>query len=478
MRIEDTILCNLLHNEEFARKAIPHLSESYFSDRVDAVLFSELSSYFLKYNQVADTDSIKLQLAQRKGISDEELATSVEKLEKFEESEQRLDWLLEKTEAFCKDRAVYNAIMQAILILDGKDKMHNKEAIPSILQSALGVSFDMAVGHSYIDDASDRYDFYTRVEESLPFDIDMLNSITNGGLKKKTLTILLAESGGGKSLVMSHFAASNLRQGKNVLYVTMEMGEERIAERIDANLLDCDIDKIVNLGKDVFETKISNIQAKTNGRLFIKEYPTGAAHTGHIRGLLEELKTKQNFTPDVIYVDYLGICASARVKVGGSVNTYTYLKFVAEELRSLAVEYDVPLVTAGQVNRGGYGSTDIDLTDTSESMGIVMTADLILAMIRTEELDDLGQLMFKQLKNRFSDPNNFKRFVVGLNRSRMKLYDLDKFEQTSISRPEAKFTQPHKLQPKDIAAPTKENEIDLDILPASRLRGFSNFDFS
>ena len=344
--------------------------------------------------------------------------------------------MVEKTEAFCKDRALYNAIMKSITIIDGKDQKLSREAIPSILQEALGISFNTAVGHSYLDDADKRFDFYTRVESKILFDIEMLNKITNGGLTRKSLTMLLAVSGGGKSLVMSHMSAGFLREGYNVLYISLEMSEEKIAERIDANLMDIEVDKIKDMGKDIFCTKINNIAAKTRGRLFIKEYPNGSAHTGHFRGLLEELKTKQNFVPDVIMVDYLGICASARVKMGGSVNSYAYLKSISEELRALAVENDVPVVTAGQVNRGAYGSSDIDLSDTSESMGIIHTCDLVLGLVRTEELDEMDQLMLVQLKNRYSDPAINKRFTVGLKRSKMKLYDLE-LMATSGFKPDA-----------------------------------------
>lgn len=470
MRIEDTILSSLFVNEEFARKAIPHLTISYFSDRSDGYVYDELSSYFLKYNSLPSKETIIVQLSQRNGLTESELETSKSKVKDYSKDPKNLDWLLERTEKFCKDRAVFNAVMRAITILDGKDKTHTKDSIPSLLQDALGISFDTAVGHSYLDDAAMRFDFYTRVEEKIAFDIELFNDITSGGLSRKTLTILLAQSGGGKSLVMSHMAAAALRQGRNVLYITMEMAEERIAERIDANLLNVAVDKLKDIGKDAFVTKIDGIAAKTHGRLFVKEYPTGAAHTGHFRGLLRELETKQNFKPDVIFVDYLAICASSRVKLGGSVNSYSYLKNVAEELRGLAVEENVAVVTAGQLNRGGYESSDVDLTDTSDSMGIVHTADLMLAIIRTEELDEMNQVMFKQLKNRYSDPNNNRRFVVGLNREKMKLYDLEKTAQTSFKKAE---TQTRKQ-------PTVNAEDPFAGLPISSSRppvSFDGFDF-
>lgn len=370
MRTEDTILSALMQSEEYARKVIPHLDKDYFAERTDLILYDEISSFFLKYNALPTRESIQVQVQNRNGVSQSDLEESLTKLQNLSPKSQNLDWLLESTEKFCKDRAVYNAIMKAIVILDGDDKTHTKEGIPSLLQAALGVTFDASVGHSYIDDAAARFDMYTRVDAKIRFDIKMLNDITTGGLSRKSLTLLLAASGGGKSLVMSHMAAANLRDGMNVLYISLEMSEEKIAERIDANLLNVDIDKIALLGKNSFCDKIDGIASKTRGRLFVKEYPTGAGHAGHFRGLLEELKTKQNFVPDVMYVDYLGICASAKMKMGGSVNSYAYLKSIAEELRGLAVENDIALVSAGQVNRGAYNASDLDLSDTSECLSL------------------------------------------------------------------------------------------------------------
>lgn len=432
MRIEDTIISQIIVCEEFARKQIPHLHKEYFVERVDAILFEEASQFFLKFNELPTKDVLRVQLTQKTGVSEPDLVSALNRLQEYGSTTQNLDWLLDRTEKFCKDRSVYNAIMKAINIIDGKDKVHNKEAIPAILQRALAVQFDTAVGHSYLDDAAARYDFYSKVEEKLAFDIDMLNLITKGGLTRKSLMIILAGTGAGKSLLMQHMAASSLRLGKNVLYITLEMAEEKIAERIDANMLNVDIDKLVELGKDAFCTKISNIAQKTHGRLFVKEYPTGGAHTGHFRGLIEELKTKQNFVPDIVFVDYLGICGSARVKMGGQVNSYAYLKAISEELRGLAVEYNLPLVTAGQLNRNGLDSSDVDLSDVADSAGILHTADLLIALIRTEELDNLNQLMIKQLKNRYGDLSFHKRFVVGLNRSKMKLYNLEASAQNGI----------------------------------------------
>lgn len=467
MRIEDLIISSLMYDEEFARKVTPHVKQEYFQERVDGILFDEISGFFLRFNTPPTPDVIRVQLSGRMGITEQDLSTAISRVTEYTNEKRKLDWLLEKTEKFCKDRAVFNAIMQSLTIMDDKDKNHNKEAIPGLLQDALSISFDTAVGHSYIDDAESRFDFYNRLDECIPFDIDMLNTITNGGLRRKTLTLLLAESGGGKSLGMAHMAAANLRMGLNVLYITLELAEERLAERIDANLLNVDINKIKDMGKDAFATKISNIAAKTHGRLFIKEYPTGAAHCGHFRGLIEELKVKQNFVPDVIYVDYLGICASSRIKMGGSVNSYTLLKSVSEELRALAIENNCPVVSAGQLNRAGFGNSDVDLTNTSESMGIVMSSDIILAMIRTEELDDLFQVMFKQLKNRFGDPSINRRFVVGMNRAKMKLYNLEPSAQSGIM-PQATSQPTNKHQ-------TKKTD-DLDDLPVSRSPGRATLD--
>lgn len=462
MRVEDLVNSTMLYDEEYARKAIPHISVGYFQERVDGYLFDEISSYFLKYNSLPTKEVVRLQLDQRLGITEQDLETAKKRLDDYSEEKRKLDWVLEKTEKFCKDRALFNGIMQSLMIIEGKDKQLSKEAIPGLLQDALSISFDTAVGHDYVADADSRFDFYTRVDECLKFDIDILNKITNGGLRNKTLTILLAESGGGKSLGMAHMAAANLRMGKNVLYITLELAEERLAERIDANLLNIDINKIESLGKDIFMTKVSNIAAKTQGRLFIKEYPTGSAHCGHFRALIEELKVKQNFIPDIIYIDYLGICASSRIKLGGSVNTNTLLKNVAEEQRALAIENDCPVVTAGQLNRDGFSNSDVSLTNTADSIGIVATADLILAMIRTEELDELFQVMFKQLKNRFGDPSIDRRFVVGMNRAKMKLFNLESSAQAGISSDATATKSTPVYTPKK-----KEESMNLDSLPIS-----------
>lgn len=434
MRIETSIINNLLVDEEYARKVVPFIEIDYFGDRVEKAIVDEITSFFAKYNKLPSVDAIKIQLNSSIGLSDSEMASAVGVLDELSlDVSPSRDWLLEKTEKFCKDRSVYNAVLQSIKIIEGKDSVLSQDAIPNLLQQALAVSFDTEIGHSYMDDASDRYDFYTRKDERIPFDIDLLNKVTTGGLPRKSLSMVVAESGGGKSLFLCHAASSYIRQGKNVLYISMEMAEERIAERIDANLLNVDIGKIEMMGKDEFITKIDKLNAKTHGKLIVKEYPTGAAHSGHFRGLIEELKTKKNFIPDVLVIDYLGICSSSRLKHGNNVNTYSYIKSISEELRALAVEYNVPVLTAMQVNRGGFGNSELELTDVSESIGVVMTCDFVFSIIRTEELDALGQTLVKILKNRYADLNFHRKFVVGINRSRMKLYDLESNAQQGLS---------------------------------------------
>lgn len=431
MIIDDLIVAGMMNNEEYARKIAPHVLPEYFSDPKHRALFTLASNYFQKFNKLPTADVLKIGSRVLKDFPSHELGKINEMIDAYAEKEQQdTTWMTEQTETFCKDRAIYNAIMDSISIIDGSDNKRGVDALPSILQEALSVSFNTAVGHSYLMDAEARYALYSKEEARVPFDIDILNYITGGGLSNKSLTVLLAQSGGGKSLVMCHMAAGMLRSNKNVLYISMEMAEEKIAERIDANLLDTPINKLQSLGKDKFMTKIDGVSSKTKGRLFIKEYPSGRAHSGHFRALLSELKTKQDFVPDVIFVDYLGICASSTVKMGQSVNTYVYLKYVAEELRALAMEHDLPIVTAGQVNRNGYNNSDMELTDISDSLSIVMTADLILGVIRSEELDASNQLMMVQMKNRYRDPADHKRFLVGVDRSKMKLMGLDEAAST------------------------------------------------
>jgi replicative DNA helicase len=434
MRIEQAILSNLIHNEEYCRKVIPYLKKEYFADRKDSTIAGLLISFFEKYNKPASSEIIAIEVTNLPGLTDKE----VPELHEYAKSlvcdvMTNPDWLLENTEKFCKDRAVYNAILASIKIIDGKDKVHNQDAIPSILSDALAVSFDSHIGHDYLDDADERFEFYHRIEEKIAFDLEMFNLITKGGLSKKTLNIALAGTGVGKSLFMCHVSASTLMQGKNVLYITMEMAEERIAERIDANLLNLTMDELKVIDKDIFDSRMEKLSKKTQGKLIVKEYPTASAHAGHFRALLEELKMKRDFRPDIIMIDYLNICSSQRVKQGGSVNSYTYIKSIAEELRGLAVEYNVPILSATQTTRSGFTNSDPGLEDTSESFGLPATADFMFALVSNEELEQLNQIIVKQLKNRYNDPGFYKRFVVGIDRSKMKLYDVEASAQQNLS---------------------------------------------
>ena len=430
MRIEQKILTNLIHDEHYCRKVIPFVKKEYFSERKEAILAQEIGSFFTKYNKPATKEVLQIEVSNRTDLTDKELAELDDYIGSLEHEPVNEDWMLENTEKFCKDRAVYNGVLQAIGIIDGRDKVNTKDAIPHILSDALAVSFDNHIGHDYLDDHDSRYDFYHRVEEKIGFDLDMFNKITKGGLSKKTLNIALAGTGVGKSLFMCHVGASHLVQGKNVLYITMEMAEERIAERIDANLLNLTMDELKVVDKDIYESRIEKIQKKTQGKLIIKEYPTASAHAGHFRALLEELKLKREFKPDIIFIDYLNICASQRMKQGGSINSYTYIKAIAEELRGLAVEYNVPIVSATQTTRSGYTNSDPGLEDTSESFGLPATADFMFALVSNEELEALNQIIVKQLKNRYNDPGFYKRFVIGIDRAKMKLYDVEASAQT------------------------------------------------
>lgn len=432
-RLEVTILRNLVNNESYMRKVMPFVKAEYFTDSTDRLVFNIINEFIEKYNNSPNVEalSIALQNSSFNEIQYKEAADLINELTVKEPSEQA--WLLDTTEKFCKDKAVYNAILQSIGILDGKDKIHTKDGIPSLLQEALGVCFDSSVGHDYFENSGDRFDFYNRVESRVPFDIDLFNKITNGGLPNKTLNICLAGTGVGKSLFMCHVAASSIAQGKNVLYITMEMAEERIAERIDSNLMNVDISTLKDLPKTMFEGKIKKLSDRINGKLIIKEYPTASVHVGHFKSLLNELALKRSFKPDIIFVDYLNICASSRFKPGGSVNSYTYVKAIAEELRGLAVEFNVPIMSATQTTRSGFSNTDVELTDTSESFGLPATADLMFALISTEELEQLNQLMVKQLKNRYNDPTMYKRFMIGVDRARMKLFDLEVGAQKDLT---------------------------------------------
>ena len=430
--IELTILNNLIHNEEYLRKVIPFLTKDYFHNNVQREVFEVILNFVKKYNKNPTIESIDISL---QDLSlPESIFNECNDLVKDlrQDPKENLEWLLERTEKFCKDKAVYNAILQSISIIDGKEKKLSKEGIPDILQQALSTCFDSSVGHDYIDDAEARFDFYNRKEQKIPFDLEYFNKITSGGLPNKTLNIVMAGTGVGKSMFMCHMASNCLTQGKNVLYITMEMAEERIAERIDANCLNMDIRQIKDLPKTMFNNRINKYAEKTNGKLIVKEYPTASAHTGHFKSLLNELNLKREFMPDIIFVDYLNICASSRFKPGSNVNSYTYIKAIAEELRGLAVEYSLPVVSATQTTRSGYASTDVDLTDTSESFGLPATADFMFALMSNEDLEQMNQLMVKQLKNRYNDPTAFKRFVIGVDREKMRLYDVENAAQSNI----------------------------------------------
>lgn len=432
MKLEKTILSNLIHNEEYCRKVVPFLKSNYFSDQYERIVAEELLKFFVDYNKPASLDILAIQIGKRKLHSDQ-----IDGIEKYINDltfkTDNDEWLLSNTESFCKKQAVYNAIIDSFEIIEGKNKNLTEDAIPSLLSDALAISFDKSVGHDYLEDFADRYDFYHRLEEKLSFDLELFNKITKGGLSKKTLNVILAGTGVGKSLFMCHVAAAALSQNKNVLYITMEMAEERIAERIDANLLNMTMDELSKVDKDIYETRIGKLIKKTTGKLIVKEYPTASAHAGHFKALLEELKLKRDFKPDLIIIDYLNICASSRLKHGSGVNSYTYIKSIAEELRGLGVEYNVPVLSATQTTRGGYDNTDVDLTDTSESFGLPATVDFMFALISTEELENLNQIMVKQLKNRYNDPSYFKRFVIGVDRARMKLYDVEDSAQSNIA---------------------------------------------
>jgi len=428
--IEQTIIKNILTNEPYMRKVLPFINPDYFQG-VYRQLFGTIGKHVGKYNKLPTVESLKIEIDASDKYNDEQYAHAMEILPNLFENEKVDDkWLEDTTEKWCQDRAIHNAIMESISIIDGKHRSLTKNALPDLLQKALAVSFDTNIGHDYIENVEQRYDFYHEQEERIPFDLEYFNLITKGGLPNKTLNIALAGTGVGKSLFMCHVAANALVLGRNVLYITMEMAEERIAERIDANLLNVPLDQLQNISKPMLTSKVQNLASKTNGKLIIKEYPTGSAHTGHFRALLNELKLKRNFVPEIIFIDYLNICSSSRMKgMGGSINSYTYIKAIAEELRGLAVEFDVPIVSATQTTRSGYSSSDPGLEDTSESFGLPATADLMFALVSSEELEALGQIMVKQLKNRYNDPNKHKRFVVSIDRSRMKLYDADNAEE-------------------------------------------------
>ena len=431
--LEQTILRNLLTDEKYMRKVLPFIKPDYF-EGIYRILFREAGKFVAKYNKLPNAEAFKIELDNADKLNDEQYNLAMDIVPQLFTGEKVDDkWLIDTTEKWCQDRAIYLAIMESISIIDGKHEQLTKGALPDLLTKALGVGFDLKVGHDYVENAGERYEFYHTEEDRLPFDLEYFNSITKGGVPRKTLNIALAGTSVGKSLFMCHVASSALVQGFNVLYITMEMAEERIAERIDANLLDVPIDQLDKISKDRFTLMVNNIAKKTTGKLIIKEYPTGSAHAGHFRALLNELKLKRQFEPDLIFIDYLNICASSRMKgMGGAINSYSYIKAIAEELRGLAVEFDLPIFSATQTTRSGYSNSDIGLEDTSESFGLPATADLMFALISTEELEQQGQFMVKQLKNRYNDPTLHKRFVIGVDRSKMRLFDVEDNQQTLI----------------------------------------------
>ena len=436
MKLEQAILTNLIYNEDFLRKVLPFIKPEYFSDRTERTLFNEITSFTETYNSPPEIAALSIAVKEKTNLTDDEVQKCedyLSEIEKDNNPKTEIQWLVDKTEKFCQEKAIYNAVLGSISILDGKDKTNDKGAIPKILSDALAISFDTTVGHDYLQDSDERYEFYHRKEERIPFDLDIFNKITKGGLPAKTLNIALAGTGVGKSLFMCHMAAGAMVQGKNVLYITLEMAEEKIAERIDANLLNVTLDDLMELPKDLYDKKVERVKTKTTGKLIIKEYPTASASTIHFRTLLNELNLKKSFIPDIIFVDYLNICCSARIRAGSNINSYTYVKSIAEELRGLAVEYNLPIVSATQTTRGGFTSSDPGLEDTSESFGLPATADLMFALITSEDLEALGQIMVKQLKNRYNDPSYYKRFTVGVDRAKMKLYDIDQSGQMNIT---------------------------------------------
>jgi replicative DNA helicase len=427
--LDTVILVNLVKNEKYVRKVLPFIRAEYFSDADHKYAFEQIKNYIEQYNNPPTIEAMSVAFDR----ATEEQRGLLKTIFEYEQEPQELQWLVDETEKFCKDKAVFNAVLEGIQIIDGKSRDKTPDALPEMLTEALQVGFDTNVGHDFIEDADKRYDFYNRLEEKVPFDLDLFNKITEGGLSNKTLNIALAGTGVGKSLFMCHMASANIAAGKSVLYITLEMAEERIAERIDANLMNIPIMDLKDLSKPMYQDRIQTLKDKYEGRLIVKEYPTASAHSGHFKALLNELKLKRNFHPDIIFIDYLNICTSSRFRPGSSANSYTIIKSIAEELRGLAVEQDVPIFSATQTTRGGYNSSDVDLTDTSESFGLPATADLMFAIISTEELEQLGQFMIKQLKNRYADPTRNKRFMIGVDRAKMKLYDLEDSAQQAIT---------------------------------------------
>ena len=439
-KVEFLILRNLLYNEEYVRKVLPFVKGDYFEDRNQRIVFEEISKFVQDYNKPATKEVLCIETEKRQDINGTEFQEITKLISYLDDEPSEFLWLVNTTEKWCRDRAIYLALMESIQLADGKDEAKDRDAIPTILSDALAVSFDTNVGHDYLNDYEERYESYHRKEDKIPFDLEYFDKITKGGLPNKTLNIALAGTGVGKSLFMCHVASSVLLQGKNVLYITLEMAEEKIAERIDANLLNVNIQDITDLPKTMFDDKVTNLAQKTQGTLIIKEYPTASAHSGHFKALLQELALKKSFKPDIIFIDYLNICASSRYKAGSNVNSYSYIKAIAEELRGLAVEANLPIVSATQTTRSGYGSSDVELTDTSESFGLPATADLMFALISTEDLEPLNQIMVKQLKNRYNDPTMYRRFVIGIDRAKMKLYDVEQGKDAEAEAKDIDFT--------------------------------------
>lgn len=451
--IETTILSNLLHNEEYSRKVLPFLKSDYFDDLNLKVVFQEIASYVDKYNGLPSKEALYISIDEKDNLNEAQYSQIKQVISSLETENTDIDYLIDKTEKFCQDKAIYNAVRESILVLDGKNDKLDKGSIPELLSKALGVSFDNSVGHDFTEDGELRYDFYHKKEDKVAFDLELLNKITKGGLSRKSLSIIMAGTGTGKTLFMTHCAGANLMEGLNVLYITMEMAEERIAERIDANLLDLTIDDLKVIPKDVYEKKLNRVRAKTTGKLIVKEYPTASAGSAHFRHLLNELRLKRNFEPDIIYIDYLNICTSSRLKYNSNVNSYTLVKAIAEELRGLAVEFNVPICSATQTTRSGAASSDLELQDTSESFGLPATCDFMVGLISTEELENLGQIMVKQLKNRWGDTNYLKRFVIGIDRSKMRLFDAEDSAQT-LTNGDSTSSKP-KSNGNDFDAPLK-----------------------
>ena len=432
--LEQTILSGLLHNEDYMRRVVPFLSDDYFDDFSEKSVYKSIINYISDYNGVPTKEALRISIEEKSNISDDQYQSISQIITALDYDEKTdIEWLVDKTEKFCQDKAIYNAVRESILVLDGQHKDLDKGSIPELLSNALGVSFDQAIGHDFLEQPEDRFEFYHTKEDKIAFDLDLFNKITKGGLSRKSLSIALAGTGVGKTLFMTHCASANLMAGKNVLYITMEMAEEKISERIDANLMNTTMDSLQDMPKDVFMKRVKKVKDKTTGKLIVKEFPTASAGSAHFRHLLNELKLKKNFTPDMVYIDYLNICTSSRMKAGANVNSYTMIKAIAEELRGLAVEFNVPILSATQTTRTGYSSSDLNLEDTSESFGLPATADFMFGLISTEELEGLGQLMVKQLKNRWGDTNYLKRFIIGLDRSKMKLFDAEDSAQDLVN---------------------------------------------